>query len=165
MWKFLLNFILGVGPFLSEGATLVGNAFSFVMKHWLVFLFLGMAGTIAYQNFANDRFLLGLQTVPHLEAQIAQDQKDITGLKADLATAVAANNKLTGDIGSLNVVVGQWKSISDDLQKKNAALQGTLDKERVANNKKVQDILNGKTPVTCEDSIGFLRQEKGALTW
>lgn len=158
MWKLLLNFIPGIGPFISKGAT-------FIAKHWKVFAILGMLGCIWYQNFAKTRFVFGLQTIPHLELQIVQDKKDITGLKADLATAVAANQKLTGDISALNSVVGQWKDVSDKLQKQNGALQGNLNKMRTANNKKVQDILNGKTPATCEDSIEFLRNEKRVLTW
>jgi regulator of replication initiation timing len=165
MWKLLLNFVPGVGPFLSEGATLLGGIFTYIGRHWKVFAVLAMIGCIAYQNFEKTRFVFGLETIPHMNIQIEQDKKDIAGLKADLAVAVTANQKLTGDISSLNVVVGQWKSVSDKLQKQNDALQGTLDKQRIANNKKVQDILNGKTPVTCEDSIGYLRNEKGALTW
>lgn len=158
MWKLLLNFIPGIGPFISEGAT-------FIAKHWKVFVILGMLGCIWYQNFAKDRFVFGLQTIPHLELQLVQNQKDITALKTYLATAVTANNKLTSDISSLNVVVGQWKGISDKLQKQNAVLQSTLDKQRIVNNKKVQDILNKKTPATCEESIVFLRNERGVLIW
>lgn len=165
MWKLLLNFIPGIGPFLSEGATLVGGIFTYIGRHWKVFAVLAMLGCIWYQNFEKTRFVFGLETIPHMNIQIEQDKKDIAGLKADLQVAATANKTLTGDIGSLNTVVGQWKSVSNNLQKQNAALQGKLDQERVANNKKVQDILNGKPPTTCEGSIDYLRQEKGALTW
>jgi peptidoglycan hydrolase CwlO-like protein len=158
MWKVLLNFIPGVGPFLSEGWTLLSGVGSYIAKHWVMFLFLGMAGTIWYQNAAQTRFVFGLETVPHLRAQIVQ-------LQAQVKQVEDANAKLTNNISSLNSVVGQWKSVSDGLQKKNDALQGILDKERVANNKKVQNILNSKTPTTCEGSIDFLRQQKGQLTW
>lgn len=158
MWKFLLNFIPGVGPFLSEGWTLFSGIGGYIAKHWVVFLFLGMAGTILYQNEATTRFVFGFDTLPYERQQIVK-------LQADLKLAVDANQKLTTNIEALNSTVGQWKSISDDLQKKNGQLQGTLDKERVVNNKKVQDILNSKTPTTCEGSIEFLRQESGALTW
>lgn len=158
MWKFLLNFIPGVGPFLSEGWELLSHAGSYIAKHWIVFLFLAMAGTIWYQNFASTRFLFGFDTLPHERQQVAQ-------LQSQLQTAVTANQKLTSDIAAVNGIVGQWKSVSDGLQKQNNALQGKLNQERAANDKKVQDILSGTTPTTCEGSIDFLRDESGALTW
>lgn len=158
MWKFLLNFIPGVGPFLSEGWTLLGGIGSYVAKHWIVFLFLAMAGTIAYQNLSKTRFIFFAETIPHLQAQVTQ-------LQGALNQAVAANQKLTTDISAVNGIVGQWESVSNNLQKQNQALQGQLNQERVANDKKVQDILNSQTPTTCEGSIDFLRQESGVLQW
>lgn len=165
MFKLLLNFIPGVGPFLSEGWTLLGGVGGYIAKHWIVFLFLGMAGTIGYQNFASTRFVFGLNTVPYLEKKIAQDQIDIAGLKHDVQIAADANKQLTVSIGALNTDVGQWKSISDGLQKKNDALQGQLVQMRKDTDKKIQNILNAPTPKTCEASIDFLRKERSELTW
>lgn len=158
MWKLLLNFIPGVGPFLSAAA-------DFVTKHWKFFVIAGMIGTLAYQNFSVHRFVFGVETIPHEQLIIKQDEAQIANLKDDLKQAVDANKKLTFSIGALNTTVGEWKSRTDELEAQNQLLQGNLDQMRVDTDKKVQDILNIKTPTTCKDSIDLLRFEREKLTW
>lgn len=163
--KLLLNFIPGIGPIMSAISTFFSTALAFVVKHWKFFAIGALVGTILYQNFATTRFVFGLETIPHEQTVIAQRDKDIVGLKANLATVVTANKNLTDSIGQLNSTIGQWKSITDDLKKKNADLQKRLNQMRVDTDKKVKDILNTKTPVTCEDSFDFLRAIREKLTW
>ena len=158
MLKFLLNFIPGIGPFLSAASGIFSSVFGFVLQHWKFFTIAAMVGTIVYQNEAKTRFVFGLNTIPYLQVQVVS-------LKKDLAQAVDANQKLTTSIGALNTTVGEWEAKTAALQKQNDALQSKLNQMRTDTNKKVQDILNGKTPTTCEASIDFLRQEKGGLTW
>lgn len=165
MFKFLLNFIPGVGPFLSAAWTYVTIAFQFVVKHWKFFSIAALVGLIVYQNEVTTRFLFGLETIPHMRQVVAEKDKSIVQLKADLKTAVEGNKQLTTSIAQLNTTVGEWKKTSDDLKKKNAELQKRLTQMRKDNDKKVQDILNQKTPQTCEESIDFLRDKRLSLTW
>lgn len=158
MWKLLLNFIPGVGPFLSAAA-------DFVAAHWKFFVIAAMIGTLAYQNFATKRFVFFLETIPHEQLVIKQDEATIAGLKNDLQQAVTANQKLSTAIGALNTTVGDWEAKTTELQKENDALQGKLNQMRTDTNKKVTTILNSKTPATCEASIDFLRTEKKDLSW
>lgn len=165
MLKFLLNFIPGIGPIMSAIATIATNVFQFVLQHWKFFAIAALVGTIAYQNFSATRFVFGLETIPHEQVVIKQKDDQIVELKADLAKVVTANQNLTTSIGALNTTVGDWKQKSDELEAQNKALQGKLDQMRVETDKKVQDILNMKTPATCKDSIDFLRIEREKLTW
>ena len=165
MFGFLLNFIPGVGPLLATAGTILSNVLDFVMKHWKFFAIASLVGCIAYQNFEPTRFVFGLETIPHEQLVIKQDQVQIANLKDALNQAVTANQKLTTSIGALNTTVGEWEAKTSELQKENDALAGKLADLRVQTNKKVQDILNSKTPTSCEASIDFLRTEKGGLTW
>lgn len=158
MWKLLLNFIPGVGPFLSA-------ATSFVAAHWKFFVIAAMIGTLAYQNFSTKRFVFFLETIPHEQLVINQQKSDIAALHNALNIVVSSNQKLTTSIGALNTTVGDWEAKTTELQKQNDALQGKLNQMRTDTNKKISDILNTVTPTTCEASIDFLRTEKKDLSW
>ncbi len=158
MFKFLLKFVPGWGPALSA-------AWDFIVKHWKFFLFAGLIGLIVYQNKVATRFLFGLETIPHMREVVAKKDEEIVQLTTDLQTAVAANGQLTISIDQLNTTVSVWVKTSDELKKKNADLQLRLNQMRKENDKKVQDILNGQTPETCEASIEYLRDQRLKLTW
>lgn len=162
MFKFLLDFIPGVGPFLSAAASGIGD---FVSKHWKVLLVALMLGTIAYQNFSSRRFVFFIETIPYLESRVATDEAQIKKLQADVVEAATANATLTRTIQDDNATVKQWMTISDSLQKQTDALVGTLKQMNAENNKTVTSILNSKTPQTCEESIQFLRDEQENLKW
>lgn len=158
MWKLLLNFIPGVGPFLSAAG-------SFIANHWQFFAVAGMVGMLAYQNFSATRFLFGIPTIPHFTQQLAADQVTIGQLKSDLKIATDANAKLTKSIQDQNLTIQQWAVISEHLKQDNAKLQTTLDNMRTTNENNVKHILNGKTPTSCEASIQYLRDMSQKLVW
>jgi septal ring factor EnvC (AmiA/AmiB activator) len=149
----LLSFLPKIEPFLTAVE-------KFIIAHWKEIVIALMIGTIAYQNFSHTRYVLWADTIPYLKDQVAQDQVQIKKLNDDLDVAAKANATLATTIQNQNSTVDQWKQVSDQLQKKNAALQGQLNTMRTNNNKKVQDILTSKVPANCEDSIQFLRDHK-----
>lgn len=165
MWRFLLSFIPGIGPIMTAIGQFISNVFAFVVKHWKFFAIAALVGTLLYQNFATTRFVFGLETIPHLQGEVAKRDEQIKNLKEDLNKVVTANQALTNSIGALNTTIGQWKSISDELKKKNADLQKHLNQMRIDTDKRVRDILNAQTPATCEESIDFLRDQRQKLTW
>jgi hypothetical protein len=154
----LLKFLPGIEPILT-------NIENFIVKHWKGIVICMMIGTIGYQNFSDHRFVLWIETIPYLENKVAADQVQIKKLTSDLEIAAKANAMLTGTIQQDNSTVEQWKAVSDQLQKKNDALIGQLSTIRANNNKKVQTILDGTTPTTCEASIDYLRNIGPSLTW
>lgn len=154
----LLTFLPKIEPFLTM-------AEQFIAKHWKGICICLMIGMLAYQNFSAHRYVLWIPTIPYLEQQVAKDQVQIKQLTADLDIAAKANTNLTKTIENTNTTVEQWKAVSDQLQKKNQALQGQLNQERVVSNKKISDILSGATPTSCEASVEYLRQMESKLTW
>lgn len=154
----LLTFLPRIEPFLS-------TLEKFIVAHWKEVLVALLIGMLAYQNFSSHRFVFFIQTIPYLEQKLTADEAEIKQLKDDLHIAADANAKLTTTIQQETSTVEQWKAVSDKLQKQNDALQGKLTLMRTDNNKKVQSILNAKTPQTCEESIQFLRDETKNLTW
>ena len=158
MWKMLLNFIPGVGPFLSTLGT-------FIVDHWKFFAIATMIGMLGYQNFSSTRFLFGIPTIPHLKQQVNSDQVEIKQLQANLKTASDANAKLTASIQAQDLAIAQWANVSEDLKQDNAKLQATLDDMYKTNNNKVDNILKTKPPATCEASIQYLRDSKQKLGW
>jgi regulator of replication initiation timing len=140
MFKFILNFIPGVGPFVSA----IGG---FVAKNWKLVMLAALIGTIAYQNLSATRFVLGAQTIPYLEQQLVAKQTEIAELKNTLQVAVEANDNLTKAIETTNATIKEWVDISN------------------ATDTQVTDILNADTPKTCEASIQYLRDMKQKLTW
>lgn len=156
--KLALNFIPGVGPFLSSASDLIS-------KHWKAVVIGTMIGLLAYQNFSSTRFLLWMPTIPHLKAEVVQRDAKIKTLQGELDTSIKANEKLTTTIIAQNDVIGEWKTISEGLQKKSDEILGELTSMRKESNTATQKILNGQTPKTCEDSIDYLRNMRSQLTW
>ena len=128
MFKFLLNFIPGVGPFLSSAVSGIG---SFIAKNWKIIIVAAMIGFIAYQNFSSTRFVFFVNTIPYLEHQITSQQKQISTLKSDLVIAAAANARLAQAIKNNNNTVQQWMNISSTLQNKITLLNAKLNKWRL----------------------------------
>ncbi len=154
----LLSFLPKIEPFLTMLE-------QFVLTHWKGICICLMIGMLGYQNFSAHRFVLWIETIPYLEQQVAKDQVQIKQLTADLEIAAKANAMLTNTIKQDDATVQQWAQISADLQKKNDALVGQLNKMRSDNNKKVEQILDGTTPTSCEASFDYLRQMESKLTW
>lgn len=158
MWKLLLNFIPGIGPFVSAAGT-------FIADHWKIIAVAVMIGMLAYQNFSSTRYLLWIPTIPHLQQQLVQEQLLNKKLSASLDIAIKSNTMLATRINDNNATVQQWKDVSDKLQKQNDALVGTLALMQANTHKQVLAILAGKTPQTCEASIQYLRDIRPQLTW
>lgn len=137
----------------------------FIVKHWKAICICLMIGMLSYQNFSHTRYALFIPTIPYLQDQVASDKVLIKQLQDGLAVAAKANDGLTKTIEKQNSTVLEWKAISDTLTAKTLALQGQLNSERVVNNKKVQTILNGDVPKTCEASVEYLRKMESQLTW
>jgi predicted PurR-regulated permease PerM len=162
VFKFLLNFIPGVGPFLSSAFSGFG---SFIAKHWKAFLVILMIGTIAYQNFSPTRFVFFVNTIPYLEHKMETQQAEIKSLHSDLMVAARANAMLVQEIKNNNATVQQWMNISKKLQNENNKLAVTIKHMNESNAISVNKILNGKTPTSCKASIQYLKNMGKKLKW
>lgn len=158
MWKFLLNFIPGVGPFLSAAG-------SFIAAHWKFFIIAAMVGCIWYQNTQSKRWLFTLGTIPYYEQTVIKQKDTIDKLNSALDTSTKANAVLAGTITALNADVSTWAEKSKELEQQNIALQANVTQVRTDTDAKIKAILNGPAPVTCEDSINYLRNQIPGLIW
>ncbi len=138
---------------------------NFVIAHWKGISICLMIGMLAYQNFSTTRYVLWIETIPHLEQQVSKDESQIKQLKSDLDIAAKANANLTTTIQNQNATVQQWKDISDKLQKQNVALATRITQMQQDEGQQVTNILNGPTPTTCEASIQYLRDMRTKLGW
>jgi hypothetical protein len=121
---------------------------SFVLKHWKIFLVLGLFGAVYVQH-----------------EMIASRNLQITELNGKLITCADANEMLANTLDNRNDEIDQWKEVSDKLQAQNDALVGTISKIRTDTEKVAEEILTGPKPGSCEDSIKYLVDGVKDLKW
>lgn len=121
---------------------------SFLMKNWQMLLIVSFLAFVYYLHQVK---------IPSLE-------QEITELKFKVSMCEFNNNTLKGSISQFNNQISNWKSVSEDLQKRNDKLTNELIKMRNSVNIKAAEVLNIKTPKTCQDSIDLLKNI-GDLQW
>jgi len=129
-----------------------------LLKHWREAIVLSMAFFIWYQNFSETRFVFAINTVPYLEQQLAN-------VNSQLETCKTGNKNLADSIDQRNEEVLKWKDISDKLEAENKLLIGQIGAIHKQTIDQVRDILSGKTPKTCAESINYLREGAGEFKW
>ena len=127
------------------------KAFAFSIEHWKEIAVALMLCTIIYQNTFEKRYFFWVNTIPYLQNVIAQQQEVIDEV-------VEANNTLSAAIETTNRQIEEWKQVSEQLERDNAALSGELKGLRQSTLDQVELILRGPTPVGCEAAIEYLRQ-------
>lgn len=146
-----MNILLLILPYLQKGGAAL-------LRHWREAIVLSMTFFIWYQNFSETRFVFAINTIPYMEKQLAETN-------SQLDTCKDGNKTLAASIDQRNAEVLKWKEVSDKLEKDNELLIaqiGTLHKQTID---RVRDILAGKTPKTCAESINYLRDELGEFKW
>lgn len=120
----------------------------FVLKHWKIFLVLGLCGAVYIQH-----------------GMIQSRNLQIVDLNGKLVTCADANEMLANTLDNRNGEIDEWKAVSDKLQAQNDALVGTISKIRTDTEKIAEDILAGAKPGSCEESIKYLVDGVNDLKW
>jgi uncharacterized coiled-coil protein SlyX len=137
---------------------LLKNCTEGMIKHWKPIIVILMVLTIVYQNFILTQYVFGLDTLPSLRQTIIEQQENID-------TITKANKTLSDTIDARNKEVLAQKNLSEKFENQLQTLSDELQKYRDKTNKKAADILNDKTPKTCEDAIEYLREGRRDLNW
>lgn len=121
---------------------------SFVLKHWKIFLVLGLCGAVYVQH-----------------GMIQKRDIMIVDLNGKLTICADANEMLANTLDNRNDEISQWKEVSDKLQEQNDKLVGTITKIRTDTEEVAEQILTGPKPGSCEDSIKYLVDGVKDLKW
>ena len=122
--------------------------FDFVLKHWKVFLVLGLCGAVYIQH-----------------GMIQKRNLQIVELNGRLETCANANEMLSNTLDNRNGEIKEWKAVSDKLQAQNDALTETITDIRTATDERAEEILSGTKPGSCEESIKYLVDGVNDLRW
>lgn len=136
------------------------NSFGFIVEHWKPITIISMVAVILYQNNFQTEYLkfVGLRTIPGIEEEIQVKEEQ-------LAECEGSRVELKSQIESVNTQIQEWSDISSSLQEQNTKLEAELRNQAEESQKKVQDILDGYTPGTCEESIQYLKDAVEELKW
>ena len=129
-----------------------------LQQYWKELAVIGMIGLLLYQNFAEERFLFFLETIPSLEIRL-----DIA--TSNFETCKTGNEVLTDSINQRNDEISQWKSLSDTLEERNEELSGIIEDNQQVTEEAVQEILSVPAPTTCKGAIDLLRNSTEELAW
>ena len=121
---------------------------SFVLKHWKIFLVIGLCGAVYVQH-----------------GMIQKRDIMIVDLNGKLTICADANEMLANTLDNRNDEISQWKEVSDKLQEQNDKLVGTITKIRTDTEEIAEQILTGPKPSSCEDSIKYLVDGVKDLKW
>ena len=75
----------------------VKKVFGFIASYWKIFLIAVLAAVVGYQNFSDTRFLFWAQTIPALQAELAESQNNLKICgdgNAKLSDAIEKNNAI-----------------------------------------------------------------------
>ena len=136
----------------------IKKVFAALAKVWREVLIILLLGIVGYQNFSDTRFLFWAQTIPALEAELADSQEN-------LKTCGNANATLSTKIEKNNARIEEYKTLTGKLEASIADLNTVLVKEQKDNDAEIKKILSAPRPKTCEDAINYLRDAKKELTW
>ena len=136
----------------------VKKVFGFIASYWKLFLIAVLAAVVGYQNFSDTRFLFWAQTIPALQAELAESQNN-------LRVCGDGNAKLSDAIEKNNVRIEEYKTLTGKLEASIEDLNADLVADRKVNEAEIKKILNAPRPKTCEEAINYLRDAKKELTW
>jgi len=136
----------------------VKKMLGFVVKYWRECLIVLLGATFWYQNFSDVRFLFGAQTIPVLEAELANSQKN-------LRHCGESNDRLSDAIDKNNTRIDEYAQLTEDLEASLIILGNELTVERERTATEVEVILKDPTPKTCEKAIDYLRDGTKDLKW
>lgn len=155
-WGLILKAVLGG----------LKTALAFVVTHWKEVLVAGMVSLILYQNFCAKDLFFGLDTIPSLRAEVAEQELKLEQAKKDLDACVAGNKKLEDAISRQNDQIDMLGDLAKKFDEQFGILGKKIDKMRKDTNQTVKDILNAPPPQTCEDAMKYLHEAaKGGFVW
>lgn len=134
------------------------KVFTALAKVWREVLIIVLVGIVGYQNFSNTRFMFWAQTIPALEAELAESQDN-------LKKCADGNAVLSAAIDKNSARVEEYKILTDELEASIVDLNTVLTTERKINDEEIEKILNAPRPKTCEEAIDYLRDARKDLTW
>ena len=138
---------------------LLGIAKVFLDKFWREILIVSLIGSLLYLTQVETRYFFWIDTIPYL-------QKQNDKLLADIAVCANGNELLTSTIKTRNDEIGEWKAVSNELEKKNKKLYRELGVLRGKTAAKVGGILQGATPKGCDAAFQYLKESAvGDLKW
>jgi septal ring factor EnvC (AmiA/AmiB activator) len=156
-WTFIRSFFSG---------DKLGRGFSFVAVHWKEFALATVIGLFLYQMFSPYQFLLGLDTVPSLNKEIAKLEKKLEEAEANFEVCKAGNQVLEAAIDDQNSQIRQWGDLAKKIDKSTDELKTKIDKSRLQSKKDVESILrDDPTPQTCGEAMDYLRKSMEELKW
>ena len=157
---------MGWGIILKKVLEGLNAAFKFVVLHWKEVVVACMVCLILYQNFSAKQFLFGLDTIPSLQAEIKDKQKELDQAKKDLQTCTEGNKKLEDAIVRQNEQIGMLGDLAKKFDEQFGILGKKIDKMRKDTDQTVKDILNAPPPQTCEAAMQYLHEAaKGGFVW
>jgi hypothetical protein len=123
---------------------------------------LASAGPLILQNWKLIAFIMtvmsGIIYIQFLKSEITE--RDIIVQKQEFTI-----EGFKKDVARRNSEIQHWHDIGKAQEKKINSLQASLRIRRTTTSKKVQDILNEKTPTTCPESIEYLLKGTEELKW
>lgn len=124
----------------------------FAVKHWKLTIILVLLAIIYNQNFMTFQAfrIFGIETIPHIK-------QDLELAKQDLATCEQRKQTLETTIITLNAQIDKWASVSGNLQQQHDQLATDILNERIKSEQRVDDILKGPTPESCDAAFDYLR--------
>lgn len=136
----------------------VKKVFTALAKVWREVLIIVLLAIVGYQNFSDTRFLFWAQTIPALEAELADSQHN-------LKVCGDGNARLSEAIEKNSARVEEYKVLTDKLEASIVDLNTILKTERKVNDAEIKKILSAPRPKTCEEAINYLRDARKELTW
>ena len=112
----------------------VKKVFGFIASYWKLFLIAVLAAVVGYQNFSDTRFLFWAQTIPALQAELAESQNN-------LKICGDGNAKLSDAIDKNSARVEEYKVLTGKLEASIADLNTILVTERKVNDEEIKKIL------------------------
>lgn len=166
----------GLGAGVKVFQFIIGNIFSlsnirkwvgWLVANWKQVLAAAIIGLFLYQALSPVQFLFGLETVPAQKAKVEKLKAELALKEQELATAMAANEGLANAIKEQNDKLTGWSDLSKKLDQSTEALVTEIRQSRRETNNKVDKILKGKTPQTCQEALQYLRDSivSGELRW
>lgn len=134
---------LGIAPVL-----LANPWVAFIATYWKQLLILAMLGFMVFQHLRIETLKLEKQ---NLESQIQTSEAVITAKNEEIA-------RLHDNIGSLSDAVKEVSDQSKALNESMKSLQPKVNDIQRKTNTVVQSILNQPAPLSCEESMQFMRR-------
>lgn len=94
--------------------------------------------------------IFGIETIPHIKQEMQL-------LEEDLQTCQQRKQTLETTIVTLNAQIDKWATVSTDLQDQHSQLATTIEQDRIESDQRVNEVLIGPTPESCDAAFEYLR--------